>query len=135
MDAELKLVVDYNFQLKLLEGRAEFLDKCISAQELAVRLWNNFRWKGLIHPEVEYMSVNSSNWEVVHEDFLRQVMAARQLGLKQPHLMSSAKEIFRRQAVQSLGVDTLEDVFDKYSLDYEMFDFDEDKQKLMDLVS
>ena len=126
---EMKLVADYNFQLKMLAGKND-LENCISAKELALRLWNTFTWKGYIHPEVDYTPGDSNIWDEVHVDLVRQVEAARERGLLEPELMKEAKVRFRLEAFASLDDDTVEYVFEKYITDFDLFDFEEETKAL-----
>ena len=134
MDTELQMIVDYNFELRNLYGFNKFLYSCISPRELAIRLWNYFRWKGYIDPNVKYTSKDSSDWSYVHDDLLRQLKYARTLGLQNPRAMERTNSEFKRQAFQSLGNDTISYVMEKYRMDYLLFGFEKDTEMLIKLL-
>ena len=126
MDVEMSLIIDYNFQLMTdLEIR-----NCLTPNYLAQRLWNNFIWKGYIHPEMKYPPLNSDDLFKVKAHFDKHIHNARNEGKKHPDMCIKAKGQFKKAAYLSLSKDTISGVFKRFKLDFELFDFEKEEREL-----
>lgn len=123
VDEEIKMIVDYFFDIAYTNAKTKaFLKNCLTAQELAFRLWQNFVWRGYIHPNVSYAVPNpryDPPW--IRRDLLAQLQIARDLGVQDPSAMASAKLAFYRDAFESLSAHTLETLIRKFKYDYALF--------------
>ena len=134
MDVEMNLIIDYNFAI-MEDLTSPPRKKCISPDHLAQRLWNNFIWKGYIHPEIKYQPLNSGGYKKVKLHFNNQIAKARSEGKKRPDLLKRAKDEFKRKAYLSLSENTLKGIFKRFKLDFELFDFEREKQELISLLN
>ncbi|KAK3769686.1 hypothetical protein RRG08_004937 [Elysia crispata] len=94
---ELRMIVDYNFRTLRYSTHVR---QCVSAQELAYRLWNNFRWRGYIDPDMEYIPSPQHQARIVSEDLMVQLEIARTSGLRDRTKLKDAKENFLRKIVR-----------------------------------
>merc|ERR1712110_829544 len=108
MDVEMNMIIEYNFEL--MRNPKDPRRKCIPADYLAQRLWNNFIWKGYIHPDTSYVPLHSGDYAKVKVHFNKQMAVARSEGKKRPDLLKKAKKDFRRKAYLSLSKGTLDAV-------------------------
>ena len=126
MFEELRSIVEYNFQLiKMAPG----IKPCVTPRELAYRLWNNFRWRGYIHPEVNYRVPDFTDNVAVQKDLQLQLGAARGRGLKSPEAMKKAKEKFNRDILKTLSPELFDTILKKYKSDFEMFAYENKRAK------
>ena len=123
INEELRTIVDYFFDITYSnEETKEFLKDCITPHELSYRLWQNFVWRGYIHPKVAYIVPRvkrDPQW--IRADLLTQLREARKLGLGDPRAMGSAKQAFYSKAFSSLSQHTLETLVRKFIYDYALF--------------
>ncbi|KAH9489741.1 hypothetical protein Btru_057114 [Bulinus truncatus] len=119
VDREIEMLTDYHFN-QTQDGR--FLRSCITARELAYRLWHSFQWKGYIDPEMTFI-LPGRNYSVhcVKQNLLRQLWAARRSGLTKPDVMWRASEIFKEKAFRSLSKPLFESIMSKFKTDFQLF--------------
>ncbi|GFR94090.1 carbohydrate sulfotransferase [Elysia marginata] len=123
VNEELKIIVEYFFDITYSnEETKEFLKNCITPHELAFRMWQNFVWRGYIHPNVSYHPPDPRRGPgLVKADLLAQLEVARARGLEDPSSMSRAKQAFYTNAFSSLSPHTLETLVRKFKYDYALF--------------
>ena len=135
MDSEMQLIVNYNFEKVTMQKTSGFHRVCISPHELAFRLWNNFRWKGYIDPDLQYTQSTSTSYPEVKDELFQQLRHARGQGLQRPDKMAAARREFRRLAFQSLSRKHVDGLFRKYRLDFQMFDFSKEIEEFKDIIA
>ncbi|GFS14140.1 carbohydrate sulfotransferase [Elysia marginata] len=128
------MIVDYNFR-KLRYSR--HVRRCASAQEIAYRLWSNFRWRGYIDPNVDYVPPvpEELKLDAVKENLESQLVVARTSGLKDRTKLKAAKEKFYRKIYLTLSPDLFEKLLRKYSLDFKFYGYEKQRDELRSLFS
>ncbi|GFS05428.1 carbohydrate sulfotransferase [Elysia marginata] len=135
VDNELTTIVDYNFQRVYYERESGVLKPCISPRELAFRLWNNFRWRGYIDPEMNYTMPSFSDEKQVREDLMIQLWRARTSGLQDRDKMNRAKKEFRERAFATLDKSLFEMITSRYRFDFELFGYEDKRDELRALYT
>ena len=128
MEAEFLDLVQFHFER--LTDKPEIME-CLPPQELAYRLWNYFRWRGYIDPDMTYElpEVEMTKFYPDHATSLREVFLysldkARKQGLRRPDVMKKTAEKFERELFQSLPKDVVQEFMKTYSLDFELFGYE-----------
>ena len=123
-------IVDYNFKRVYHERESRVLKPCVSPRELAFRLWHNFRWRGYIDPDMDYVIPEFSDEKVVREDLMIQLWRARTSGLQDQNKMTRAKKEFRDRAFATLRETSFEIVTKAFDLDFKLFGYEEKREEL-----
>lgn len=133
VDGELQMIVDYNYNRTTADNLNDFYARCVTSRELAYRLWNNFRWRGYIHPDVLYKVPDFTDTHAVKRDLLAQIRMAREEGLEEPGAMKKMKEEFRMEAFRTLPRDLFEKLMEKYKTDFDLFGYEDLRSKYRSL--
>ena len=135
MTEEIRSIVDYNFKISFdgnsLNKPVAFYSKCIGARELSYRLWNNFRWRGYIHPDVQYIIPSFKGVEEVKEDMMAQLMRANIKATQEPEKAKQMKKQFMFDIFSTLPRDLLGRIFEKYKTDIELFGYQDLQKKYL----
>ncbi|KAK3735517.1 hypothetical protein RRG08_007136 [Elysia crispata] len=118
---EFDIIVDYNFR-KL--SHDNYVKRCSSTRELAYRLWNNFRWRGYIDPEVAYIAPARDEMKFVRDNLMKQLAEGRTSGLQNRTKLKAAQEEFRRQFYLTLSKDLFKKLEQKYALDFKFYGYE-----------
>ena len=125
------MIVDYNFRKLQWRGH---VTRCASPQEIAYRLWNNFRWRGYIDPDVDYVPPSQTRMNIVKDDLESQLAVARKSGLRDRAKLKAAKEDFTRRIYLTLSKDLFEKVLRKYRLDCKFYGYEGVRDRLAALI-
>ena len=123
------MLVDYNFNRVFSDNLNKFYAKCVAAREIAYRLWNNFRWRGYIHPDVEYQPPTYKDKTLVKKDLLDQIIHARKKGLDEPGKMKKAKNDFKMNLFKTLSKELFGSITNKYKTDFDLFGYENVRDK------
>lgn len=132
VNEELQTMVDYFFQMR---EEIAHIENCASTKEIAYRLWNNFRWRGYIDPEVEYVPPPEDDSKKVKEDLKRQLAAARVLGMKNEANMKAAKKDFYRKIYSTLSREMFEKLLEKFKMDVKLYGYEKKRDELRSLYA
>ena len=124
------MIVNYNFERVYHERDSEVLKPCLNYRELAFRLWNNFRWRGYIDPDIEYAIPEFTDEKQIREDLMTQLWRARASGLLDPDKMERAKREFKQRAFATLDKEQFDRITEKYSYDIELFGYEDIRDEL-----
>ena len=108
--------------------------QCASESELSVRLWNNFKWKGYIHPDLTYDVINKTEptTDEVRTHLEHQLTDAMAAGLREPQVLNQSKEDFLKACFQSLSLETMTSLLRKHRLDIKLFGYEKERDKILD---
>ena len=107
-------------------------------EELGYRLWNNFLWRGYIHPDTSYKipdtlgkvtRLDVVDWRTTKEDLYAQIGVARRKGLQDPGAMKKAKDKFKDDCFKTLTLGEFDAMLDRYKLDFDLFGYEEKREK------
>ena len=130
MTSEMAQIVEYNFHKVAMPASAAFWAACITPDELALRLWNNFRWKGFILTTRDYEPLGSSDFRLTAEHLRAQLRVAQ--GALDGATATAARD-FARSAWRTIDNATLSRLMFKYRYDFELFDFSKALKEFNDL--
>lgn len=134
VDEEIHSISKYNFHhFYSYNVSKTFYRTCISPNEIAYRLWQNFLWRGYIDPEVTYKIPSFNNLAEIEKDFMSQVWSARKSGLQNRERMRNAKREFKEKAFASISKDLFLRISEKYELDFQLFGYTDIRDKLFDI--
>ena len=125
------MIVDYNFRTLRYSTHVR---QCVSAQELAYRLWNNFRWRGYIDPDMEYIPSPQHQARIVSEDLMVQLEIARTSGLRDRTKLKDAKENFLRKMYLTISQDMFKKLLRKYRPDFKFYGYKKLRNKMFSLL-
>ncbi|KAH9489738.1 hypothetical protein Btru_057110 [Bulinus truncatus] len=128
VNEDMQTIIDYNFNKTHEPDLEGFFNRCITPRELSYRLWHNFRWRGYIDPDLDYVIPDFTEEEEVKEDLTRQIWRARQSGLAHPERMEREKRYFRERAFQTITRQLFETLIKKYKNDFQLFDYQDCKK-------
>ena len=113
-----------------------FPPQCASYEEIAFRLWHNFRWKGFIHPDLSYKYIDKATptRQEVRGHLERQLEVAMAAGRKEPKLLKKAKTNFRKKCFQSLSQTTLDTMMKRHDLDVRLFGYERERDEVLGWV-
>ncbi|XP_059158198.1 carbohydrate sulfotransferase 11-like [Physella acuta] len=130
VDEEIKTIIDYNFNYTHAKLQLTFFNSCISDRELAYRLWYNFRWRGYIDPDVNFVVPPPGTTGQIKADLLTQIWRARESGLKNPQRLEEAKKDFQMKIFQTIPKALFEKITEKYKLDFLLFGYEDQRDAL-----
>lgn len=121
---EVAILVGYHFDF---HKKTPFLQKCISYIDLADRIWTSFQWNGYIRSEepfpkedmlrILYQSLDQAKEYLVSEVISRQKMMKTEIAPRKHRMML--------QAYKSLSKTNLEKLAEHYSLDFQLYGYEQ----------
>ena len=113
-----------------------YLPQCASYEELALRLWYNFRWKGFLHPAFNYTYLDKpdASKDDVKGHLESQLHEAMEAGLKEPELLKKTKRDFRKACFRSLSDAAFSKYLHRHSLDVQLFGFEKERAEVVSWI-
>ncbi|KAK0055507.1 carbohydrate sulfotransferase 8 [Biomphalaria pfeifferi] len=131
---DIKMLIEYNFDIISNSSKKSFYKTCITSRELGFRLWQTFRWKGYIDPDIEYLIPDFTEDKKVKKNLSEQVWGARTSGLKKPKSMKNAREKFNIAAFSTLSRSLFTILSQKYQLDIRLFGYESIRDKMFSSI-
>lgn len=123
VNEEIQTIVDYNFNRLSIGPGASQIAACISKKELAYRLWQNFMWRGYIHPDVNYTIPDAGM--CVKDDLLKQLWRARMKGLQDKEAMKRAAKKFKFDLFSTIDLNMYEGLRKTFEMDFKFFGYND----------